>query len=199
MEMIKCERINLRFGDKIIFDDLNIVIKKGEHLCISGASGKGKSTFLRLLQGYVIPDAGTITINETILTPVNIRALRKQMAWIPQNINLPVHNGMELITMLQLNDKLQNILSIADRLGLEKDLISQDFLKISGGQKQRLIIAICLAMDKEILIMDEPTAALDSESIHKLAHYIGELNGKTIVSASHNPIWLESAKNVYSL
>ena len=199
MDMIRCESINLRFGEKIIFNNLNLVIRKGEHLCLSGSSGKGKSTFLKLLQGYVLADSGNIIINDTSLNPLTIKEIRRQMAWIPQNINLPVRNGSELITLMQMNDKLESIISIADRLGIEKDLISQDFLKISGGQKQRLIIAICLAMDKEILIMDEPTAALDSESIHKLAHYIGELNGKTIVSASHNPIWLESAKNVYSL
>lgn len=199
MEMIKCERINLRFGDKIIFEDLDISIPKGEHHCISGISGKGKSTFLRLLQGYVIPDAGTISINETILSPLTIRTLRKQMAWVPQNINLPVHNGMELATLLNMDDKLPGIMSIAEKLGLEPDLISQDFNKISGGQKQRLIISFCLSMDKEIILMDEPTASLDSDSIHKLALFVATLKGKTIVSASHNPIWIESAQNVYIL
>lgn len=199
MEMIKCERINLRFGDKIIFEDLDISIPKGEHHCISGVSGKGKSTFLRLLQGYVIPDAGKISINETILSPVTIRTLRKQMAWVPQNINLPVHNGMELATLLNMDDKLPGIMSVAEKLGLEPDLISQDFNKISGGQKQRLIISFCLSMDKEIILMDEPTASLDSDSIHKLALFVATLEGKTIVSASHNPIWIESAQNVYIL
>ncbi len=199
MDMIRCESINLRFGEKIIFNNLNLVIRKGEHLCLSGASGKGKSTFLKLLQGYVLADSGNIIINDTSLNPLTIKEIRRQMAWIPQNINLPVRNGSELITLMQMNDKLESIISIADRLGLEKDLIRQDFLKISGGQKQRLIIAICLAMEKQILLMDEPTAALDSESIQKLAKYIGELHGKIIVSASHNPIWIESAQNVYAL
>ncbi len=197
--MIRCEKINLRFGEKIIFSDLDIAIRKGEHLCLSGASGKGKSTFLKLLQGYVIADSGKVIINGITLNSMTIRQIRRQMAWIPQNINLPVRNGIEVITLMQMNDKLQNIRSIAEILGLESEIISQDFTKISGGQKQRLIISICLAMDKEILLMDEPTASLDADSVQKLARYIGELNGKTIISASHNPFWIDSAQNVYAL
>lgn len=197
--MVKCKNINLSFEGKLVFKDLNINVNKGTHLCISGVSGKGKSTFLKMLQAYVLPDKGSIEINGNSLSSENIKTIRRSMVWIPQDINLPVENAYELASMMNLETDNGNISNIMEKLGLEADILHRSFSKISGGQKQRAIIAICLALNKEIVLMDEPTASLDDKSIKLLINTIKELKGTTVVSASHNKLWLQGADQIFEI
>lgn len=197
--MIKCKDISLSFDGKKVLDNLNIHIEKGEHACIRGISGKGKSTFLKILQGYVLPSSGTIEINGEQLNAANIKSIRKSMVWIPQNINLPVQNGLELAQMMNLQVQESTVNKLLNQLGLEFDIINKDFSKISGGQKQRVVIAICFALDKDIVLMDEPAASLDDESTSLIIKVVKQFSGKTIVSASHNHLWVKSADKIYDL
>ncbi len=197
--MIQCENICLSFSGKKIFENLNITINSGENVCISGPSGKGKSTLLNLLQGYILPDSGNISIMEQTLDDLHIKQIRENIALVPQNIHLSVKNGMELVNLMEITKKLASIKSYMEQLGLEQEIIEQDFSKISGGQKQRLIIAICLSMDKKILLMDEPTASLDDNSIKLLIETIKKQKGKTIVSASHNQLWSDNTDRIIEL
>ncbi|MFP4556863.1 MAG: ATP-binding cassette domain-containing protein [Bacteroidales bacterium] len=197
--MIKCKDVTLSFDGKKVFDDLNIQIRKGEHACIRGISGKGKSTFLKLLQGYVIPSSGSIEINGLLLNTENIKRIRKYMVWVPQNIHLPVQNGLELANMVNLKIQESEVDKLLNQLGLEHDIINKNFSKISGGQKQRVVIAICFALHKDIVLMDEPTASLDDESTSQIINTVKGFNGSTIVSASHNQLWVKSADKIYDL
>jgi polar amino acid transport system ATP-binding protein/putative ABC transport system ATP-binding protein len=197
--MIQCKNIGLTFSGKKIFDNLNLFIENGENVCLSGPSGKGKTTLLKILQGYIIPDHGQILIDNTVLNTKTIKAIRESIVWIPQNINLPVNNGLELLDLMQIQSHIDVVNEFIERLGIEKEIISKDFSKISGGQKQRIIIAICLSLDKKIFLMDEPTSSLDDASIHLLIKVVHSLNGKTVVSASHNRLWVNSADKKINL
>ncbi|MDD2560472.1 MAG: ATP-binding cassette domain-containing protein [Bacteroidales bacterium] len=190
--MIECRNIFLSFGDKEIFKDLNFSILEGEHYCVTGSSGRGKSTLLKLIQAYVRPDRGRIIIQGKELNAANIKVLREFTAWIPQNINLPVQNGLELLDMLHMKHKRPQVEQYAFNLGLEAPIIEQPFAIISGGQKQRLVMAICFALDKSIILMDEPTASLDEDSIQLLLRTIGQMKDRTILSASHNQTWINA-------
>ena len=197
--MIELKNIDLNFSDKQIFNSLNISIEKGENVIFSGASGRGKSTLLKMIQGYVLPDNGEIFVDKWQLTPQNIKNIRNSVVWIPQNINLPVNNGIELLQLMNISDNLPKVHELAKNLMLEKELLSKDFTKISGGQKQRVIISICLSIDRDIILMDEPTSALDADSISALIQTLSKLENKTIVSASHNEQWLKEAGRVVKL
>jgi polar amino acid transport system ATP-binding protein/putative ABC transport system ATP-binding protein len=197
--VIECKNISLSFSDKLIFNNLNFFIKEGENVCFSGPSGKGKTTLLKILQGFVIPDAGEVRINNKPLHTSTIKEIRELIIYIPQNINLPVNNGLELMKLLNIPSNVQLVEEYLLKLGLEKDFISKDFSKISIGEKQRIIISICLSLDKEIILIDEPTSSLDEGSIKLLTKTIKSLNGKTIISASHNQTWLESTDKTISL
>ncbi|WP_346863582.1 ATP-binding cassette domain-containing protein [uncultured Draconibacterium sp.] len=197
--MICFENISLSFSEKIIFENLSITINQGENICLSGPSGRGKSTLLNLLQGYILPDKGIISVNDTVLNDSTIKEIRKQIISIPQNINLPVKNGMELVELLEISQLLPGINEYMQKLDLEQDILSKDFAKISGGQKQRLLISICLSQPKDIILMDEPTSSLDDKSIELLIHAVGELKGKTIISASHNQLWAQSTDKTIEL
>jgi polar amino acid transport system ATP-binding protein/putative ABC transport system ATP-binding protein len=197
--MIECRNINLSFGDKSIFNNLNIYIETGENVCLSGDSGKGKSSLLKLLQGYVVPDNGEIFINGIVLNPLNIKQIRNQIIWIPQNINLPANNGLGLLEIMNLNSKLQAVKNLLNRLGLEPDMISRSFKEISGGQKQRVITAICLSADKPLILLDEPTSALDETSVKLLSDLINSLTGSTVLSCSHDKKWLERVERIITI
>ena len=197
--MIQCKNIELTFSDKKIFKDLNFFIEQGQKVCLSGPSGIGKSTLLKILQGYVIPDRGQVMINNIILTNKTVKEIREKIIWIPQNINLPVHNGWDLLNLMDIPSNIDVVIRICGKLGLEKDIISKDFDQISGGQKQRIITAICLSLNKDIILMDEPTSSLDDASIYLLIKVIQSMNEKTILSASHNQLWVKSSDKQITL
>ncbi len=197
--MIRFEHVSLAFREKSVFDDLTFEVENGANVCISGSSGRGKTSLLKLIQGYLAPDSGRITIGGQELTHTSVHRLRQEMAWIPQNINLPVNSGAELMDLMQIPEKKAFVIELLDRLALESDMLVQDFSRISGGQKQRIVISIVLSLGKSIILMDEPTSSLDEKSISRLLQVISSLEDTTIVSASHNQMWLDHSSKIVSL
>jgi ABC-type multidrug transport system ATPase subunit len=191
--MIEIHELQLTFPTGLVFTNLSLKINTGTHTCISGPSGSGKSSILKILQGYLEPDSGKIQIEGQEVTKKNISEIRSAMAYVPQNIHLPVNNGMELIRMLACAIDLNATRMLLVRLGLDEDMLERAFDAMSGGQKQRVIIAICLSLGRKIILLDEPTASLDDEAIGKLIDVIRQLKEVTVISASHNPEWKDAA------
>jgi polar amino acid transport system ATP-binding protein/putative ABC transport system ATP-binding protein len=197
--MIKGNNISLRFKDNLILSNFNFEVISGEKVCLSGISGRGKTTLLKLIQGYVLPDVGEVYIDGILLNEKTVNQLRSKIIWIPQNINLPVNKGLQLMELLDISDRRNEVVSFLIQLGLSEEILQQDFQKVSGGQKQRIIISICLSLDKEIILMDEPTSSLDEGAIKQLVATIKSLKGKTILSASHNSTWIKHSDKVIQL
>ncbi len=197
--MIKFDNISLSFQGKVIFNDFNATVQKGKCFSISGESGRGKSTLLKLVQGYVSPDNGKILIDEEEINHKTIHSLRKKMAWIPQNINLPVNNGEDLIDLLSISEQRDKVQAFLGKLDLDSDILKKDFSKISGGQNQRIVISAVLSLNRPIVLMDEPTSSLDEKSIKRLVDVIDVLEGTTILAASHNKTWLDHSDKVIEL
>lgn len=196
--MIICENITLSYNGNTILQDLSFRVNKGQKACINGVSGKGKSSVIKLLQGYVMPDRGVVKVNGTNLTADTVHQVRRSLAWVPQNIDLPVNNGRSLMDLLGMDDDGQAG-HYAGKLGLSPAMLTRPFDEISGGQKQRIIIAVCLALDREIILLDEPTASLDDQSIDHLVEVMKELDQKTVLSASHNRQWHAHADKIITL
>ncbi len=197
--MIKCKDICFSFNQSSLFNHLNLEIRKGEFVSIRGQSGKGKSTLLKMIQGYVIPYSGVIEIEGLSLNIRNIQEIRNRICWIPQNINLPVARAYELIDFLGIEKNSDRINGYVERLGLKTEILKKPFSKISGGQKQRIVIALGLSLQKPIVLLDEPTAHLDDYSIDKLIDVIIEEPGRTILSVSHNHTWLKASDRVFDI
>jgi len=197
--MIKCNNISLFYGDKSVFENFSFEIKQGEIVTVKGESGKGKSSLLKILQGYVPIKNGIVEINGDVLSQNTISKIRNNIIWIPQNVNLPVKNGTQLLELIGLKSNTVVVESLLQLLGLESDILNKDFQKISGGQKQRIIIAICLSIEKPIVLMDEPTSSLDEASIQLLLNTVKSLKDKTILSASHNNTWIENSNRIIEL
>ncbi|WP_372753330.1 ATP-binding cassette domain-containing protein [Labilibaculum sp.] len=190
--MIKCERISLSFPNQLICKNLSFTINKGESICFSGPSGKGKSSLLKVLMGFLSPQSGRIAIDGVELNSATIDLIRHKMTWLPQNSNLPVDSANELVELLQLNtEQMTNFQHFLDLLAVADSAGDKSFMEISGGQKQRVVMAACLSLDKPILLLDEPVSALDDHSIDLLFSTLNSLHNKTIVSTSHNQKWIK--------
>lgn len=197
--MININQITLSFQDKTILDNFSAQIRRGEHVCFSGPSGRGKSSLLKIIQAYLIPAKGEISIDGLTLNRLQVKNIRNKMAYVPQNIHLPVKNGTELLEMLAKSQLSEKTEIFCEKLGLPREMLSRSFDEMSGGQKQRIVIAVCLSLEREILLLDEPTASLDDEAIDALIECIKGLENTTVVSASHNSKWLNAAGRVISI
>ena len=197
--MIECKNIQLTFDAVTIIDSLSFFIKEKQKACVVGESGKGKSSVLKILQAYLQPSAGEVYINNEKLTVKNIDEIRKNIVWIPQNFNLPVEKGIDLLKLMQLQQNLKKAEAILPELGLEKLYLHKNFNEISGVQKQRVIIAICLSIPCKILLMDEPTSSLDETAIDLLLRKINSLEDTTVLSASHNASWINKTEKIIEL
>ena len=189
MAIIECENICLSYDQQEVFEDFNLKIEEGDFVCVSGESGKGKTTLLKLIQGFEVPLKGRVRIDGEELNEKTVHELRNKMVWVPQNINLPVTNGANLVELLDIKGNVKQVGNYLRLLGLNNEILKKDFAEISGGQKQRIVIATCLSIDRPIIVLDEPTSSLDETTTMMLVDTLKGLNGKTIVSASHNKTW----------
>jgi ABC-type bacteriocin/lantibiotic exporter with double-glycine peptidase domain len=199
-DMIKCEKISLSFPNQPICEDLSFTIQEGESICFSGPSGKGKSSLLKVLMGFISPQSGRIEIEGLDLNSDTVDSIRDRIAWLPQNSNLPVDSANELVELLDLNaEQIKGFNHFLDLLDVKDSAGSKSFMEISGGQKQRIVMAACLSLDKPILILDEPVSALDDHSIDLLVSTLDSLPNKTIVSTSHNQKWIKYCDQIVEL
>lgn len=198
--MIKCEKVNLSFPKQVICENLSFEVLRGESICFSGPSGKGKSSLLKVLMGFLMPQSGRILIDGMELNSSTIMAVRNRMIWLPQNSNLPVDSANELIDLLQMKpEQVESFQIFQDRLRVRECGGNKSFAEISGGQKQRIVLAACLSLDRPIILLDEPVSALDDHSIDLLFATLDSLSNKTIVSTSHNKKWINYCNRTIEL
>ena len=194
--MIAVEHLTKRFGRNLVLDDISETIREGEKVVVIGASGSGKSTFLRCLNLLEQPTKGTITFDGTVITDpkVNIDAIRRQMGMVFQHFNLfPNMTIRKNITLAPVKTKLMGqeeadalALSLLKRVNLEDKADAYPNL-LSGGQKQRIAIVRALAMKPKVMLFDEPTSALDPEMVGEVLEVMKELadEGMTMVVVTH--------------
>ena len=206
---ITLSMINIRksFGDHEVLKGISLDARKGEVISILGASGSGKSTFLRCINLLETPDEGSVALSgETIRMKRNaagrqfpadrrqIDSIRARLAMVFQNFNLWSHmtvlqNVMEgPLHVLKKPRKL--CIEQADRLLAKVGLYERrDFYpsQLSGGQQQRVAIARALAMEPEVMLFDEPTSALDPELVGEVLKVMRELaeEGRTMLVVTH--------------
>jgi lipopolysaccharide export system ATP-binding protein len=195
-ELLSLEKLYLKFGKKIILENLNLKLNTGQILGLLGPNGVGKSTIFNLIIGLIKPDYGTIKMNSQIINkfPIYERALRFKIGFVPQSggffQNLTVYEN--LMAVAEINFKNKSFRE--EKINL---LISQFELNnvtdikanlLSGGQKKKLVIALALISDPKILLLDEPFAALDVMTIKMLQNIIISLQstkGISIILCDH--------------
>ena len=194
--IIEVKGLEKSFGQKHVLKGIDINIRKGEVVVVVGASGSGKSTFLRCLNCLEDPTGGSIMFESEDLadTKVDINIHRQRMGMVFQQFNLFPHmtilKNMTIAPMKLLKmpkqEAEEKALALLDRVGL-KDRADAYPSQLSGGQKQRVAIVRALCMNPTVMLFDEPTSALDPEMVGEVLDVMKKLaaEGMTMVVVTH--------------
>lgn len=185
-KIFEAENLGKRFGDRIILDRFSYIFARYEKLGIVGNNGTGKSTFLKILLGEILPDSGSLEIGETVRFGYYSQA------------------GLSFNEEMKVIDVIQEIAEVIE-LGNGKHLTASQFLqhflfspeaqhsyvhKLSGGEKRRLYLCTVLMRNPNFLILDEPTNDLDIMTLNILEEYLREFKGCVIV-VSHDRYFMD--------
>lgn len=196
MKLIEVKGLKKNFGSLEVLKGIDETIYKGEVVSIIGASGSGKSTFLRCLNRLEEPDEGTILFEGVDITDkkVNIDKHRQKIGMVFQHFNvfphLTVLDNITITPILEKKIKKEEAeakaMKLLEAIGLA-DKANEFPRKLSGGQKQRLAIVRALAMEPDVMLFDEPTSALDPEMVKEVLEVIKKLaeDGMTCVIVTH--------------
>lgn len=207
--MIKIEGISKSFKDTNVLNDVSFGIKKGDFTAVMGPSGSGKSTLL-----YSVSGMDKISAGQVIFEGVNISALSEEelasfrltkMGFVFQNAqmlkNLTIYDNIilpGLVAKKELPEKIRKLASELMRRMAISGIENRDIKEVSGGQLQRASICRAMINNPEILFLDEPTGALNSEATDQVLEILEELNneGMTIMIVTHDPRVAAKAKRV---
>lgn len=183
MSSIKMEHIHKSYGDHQVLNDFTMHLEPGEFISVIGGSGSGKTTVLKLINGLLTPEQGTIYIEDKNIVDYNMNDLRRHIGYVIQSIGLfphmNIHDNIAYVLNLQkidsaiIENRIQELLRIT---GLDGDLLSRFPDEVSGGQKQRVGLARALAAKPTILLMDEPFSAVDEITRHALQDEIKQIH-----------------------
>ncbi|MEN2768179.1 ABC transporter ATP-binding protein [Ornithinibacillus xuwenensis] len=199
MQTLSTKDLKVSYGDKIIIDDLNITIPKGEITVLIGANGCGKSTLLRSMARLLKPKSGGVILDGQDIAKMKTKQVAKKLSILPQSPISP-----EGLTVLELvkqgrhphrgfikqwspkdDEAVQEALELTNTI----DLKDQTVDSLSGGQRQRAWIAMTLAQETDIMLLDEPTTYLDMThqiDVLDLLYNLNEKDGRTIVMVLHD-------------
>ncbi len=164
--MIKVSNLTKKFGSHTSLDNVSVEFNKNDYVALMGPNGAGKTTLIRSIMGYYHPNAGEVLING--LNPIKKRTdVLDAISFVPQ-LPPPIKLNLdELMKYIQASSNVEKelIMHYANEMKLDiKSNMYKSFFKLSGGMKQKMLIAISLAKKSEIIIYDEPTANLDPKA-----------------------------------
>ncbi len=176
-----------RAGHRIL-DGVSDHIHWGQTTAVVGSSGAGKSTFLRLLNRFEEPTAGSILLDGRPLDSYDVHALRRRVGLVAQRPTMLSETIGEEIRVARPELEDEQVLQLLERVALPDVGLDAATSTLSGGEQQRVALARTLALDPEILLLDEPTSALDDRSAQAVDRIIQSLvaDGLTVVLVSHD-------------
>ncbi|MDQ6678034.1 MAG: energy-coupling factor ABC transporter ATP-binding protein [Acidobacteriota bacterium] len=204
--VFEARAVSYSYQDVTALDRLTLTVHRGEQLALLGANGSGKSTLLRLLSGLAFPRTGEILFDGQPLTEKAMEedrfafAFRKRVGIVFQNPDIQLFNPTVFDELafgpLQLRWPAQQIrdrvTAMLRQLNIEH-LQSRPPHRLSGGEKKRVALASVMILEPEVLLLDEPTAALDPKSEEQILEMLSSWtgSGKTVVIATHDLASLE--------
>lgn len=194
---IEYKNIRMAYGEKVIIENFNLAVEKGEFVTIIGSSGCGKTTILKMVNGLVRPVSGEILIDGRSIREMDLTALRRNIGYAIQGSVLFPHMTVEkniayVPNLINKKDKAKTAQAVEKWMrivGLDEELKTRYPSEISGGQQQRVGIARALAASPEILLMDEPFGAVDEITRSSLQDEIARIHretGITLLFVTHD-------------
>ncbi len=197
--IIQAEHLFVNYQDKLVLEDITFSVSKGQFWGILGPNGSGKTTLLRTMLGLITPFSGSIKLFGK--SPDNLGAERDRIGYVPQHASIDFNFPISVRDVVLLGRSRK--MGIGKRPGrsdkqatqnaLERveiaDLADRQIGRLSGGQRQRVLIARALALEPEILLLDEPTAALDVNAAESFYEWLNSMHKNlnlTLVLVSHD-------------
>ena len=196
-EIIKFKNIKKAYGEKVVMENFNLTIKKGEFITIIGSSGGGKTTIMKMVNGLITPTFGDVFVEGKNIKELNQNELRRNIGYAIQGSVLFPHMTVEenisyVPNLLNKRDKERTRRAVAKWMkivDLDEDMLHRYPAELSGGQQQRVGIARALAASPEILLMDEPFGAVDELTRASLQDEISRIHketGITVLFVTHD-------------
>lgn len=201
--MIKLENVEKYYGEHKVLKGINLVIQKGEFISVMGSSGSGKSTLLNLIGGMDRPEKGSVIVNGeniSVFTDEKLTLYRRtEIGFIFQFFNLlpniTVFENISMPLLLNGSEDREKVFQYMKRINLDGKEDKYPY-QLSGGEQQRVAIARALIHEPEIILADEPTGSLDSETGGKIMDLVRELTeemNKTVILVTHESYIAEYA------
>ena len=182
-----------------VFKDVNLTVNRGELVAFTGKSGSGKTTLMKMIYGNYLPSKGSILVDKTDITKINLQELIRirnhKMGYISQFLRvIPRVSTMQIVSdsLIKLGSEKEDALAQASELlnflDIPRKLWNLSPLTFSGGEQQRINIARAMICNYPYFLLDEPTASLDNKNIEKVITLIDKLkkNGCTIIGIFHD-------------
>ena len=197
--LMKLENISFAYETLPVLKDISLSTREQDFIGLIGPNGSGKSTLLKIMGAILKPDSGSIQFKESSLPKINKKLFAQSVSWIPQDHPMVFPFKVSEIVLMgrhpylsPLSFESEEDFEISQR-AMETTMTSQFadryFNEISGGEKQRVMIASALAQDPEMMLLDEPTAALDLKYQIQILSILKNLNARhkmTLVMAMHD-------------
>ncbi|MGV8918691.1 MAG: ABC transporter ATP-binding protein [Pseudomonas sp.] len=217
MYKLTIDSLHKCYGDNEVLKGVSLKAKTGDVISLIGASGSGKSTFLRCINFLETPNSGAMTLDGQdvrmvndrhgmhVADPAELQRIRTRLAMVFQHFNLWSHmTVLENVTMaprrvlgVSHQEAEQRARKYLDKVGLPARVADQYPAFLSGGQQQRVAIARALAMEPEVMLFDEPTSALDPELVGEVLKVIQGLaeEGRTMIMVTHEMSFARKVSN----
>lgn len=197
--LMKLENISFAYETLPVLKDISLSTREQDFIGLIGPNGSGKSTLLKIMGAILKPDSGSVQFKESSLPKINKKLFAQSVSWIPQDHPMVFPFKVSEIVLMgrhpylsPLSFESEEDFEISQR-AMETTMTSQFadryFNEISGGEKQRVMIASALAQDPEMMLLDEPTAALDLKYQIQILSILKNLNARhkmTLVMAMHD-------------
>jgi len=204
---IEFKNVNFKYGERTILKDFNLKVPKKKKIALVGHSGAGKTTVVKLLYRLYDINSGEITIDGTNINSVKQESLRDEMSIVPQEcvlFNDTIYNNIKFSKPDATREEVMKAIGFAqlDKIiqgfpKKEDTIVGERGVKLSGGEKQRVSIARAILADKKILILDEATSSLDSETEYEIQKDLKNLlKGRTSVVIAHRLSTIMSADEI---
>lgn len=195
MGLIDYQNIFLKFNDQILFEDFNLSIEKNNKILLSAPSGRGKTTLVKMLLGFIRPDSGEIVVDGIVLTGKTINEIRSRIAYISQDTDIPKGIVADVFAEVfgfsqnrHLDYNIKKLQAWLPEFDLPMDTTEKKVADLSGGERQRLAIILGLLLQRNIWILDEFTTGLDEQLKKKIVEMFLNNEG-TMLIISHDDVF----------